>query len=104
MVEINRNEQLTIGTDASIVSIEKNNNNVLRNSIILINTSTGGQVITIAIDSPAVSNQGITLNAGGSWQDSAEGGYLPTQKQITAISSAADGKLSIQERAIKRAL
>jgi len=97
-MEFNRNEQATIGTSASVISVEKDNANVKRKSIIVINTSTGGQVITIAIDAPAVAGAGIVLSVGGSWQDSQDGGYLPTQKQITAISSAAGGLLSIQER------
>ena len=97
-MEINRNEQLTIGTTASVVSVEKNNANLRRNSIILINTSTGGQVITISIDAEAVANQGIVLNPGGNWSDSRGDTYYPTQALITAISDLADGKLSIQER------
>lgn len=104
-MEINRNEQITINQAApSVVSVERNNNNGQRQSIILINTSTAAQIITIAIDSEASSNKGIVLNAGGVWQDSADGGYIPTQKQITAIASADDAKLSIQERVIKRGL
>jgi len=100
MREFNRNEQVTVNATASVVSVEKGNNNGQRQSIILINTSAGGQVITIAIDTEAVVNKGIVLQAGGVWQDSKDGGYIPTQKQITAISSAAGGLLSIQERTI----
>jgi len=97
-MERNVNEQVTIGTDAAVVSIEKGNANGIRTSVIFINTSTGGQTITLGIDKPAVANQGITLSPGGFWTDNADTGYLPTQKQITAVSSAAGGLLSIQER------
>jgi len=105
MGEINRNENITIShTAAQVVSVERNNNNGARVSIIIINTSTTGQSVTLAIDAPAVLNAGIVLNAGGHWQDSAEGGYLPTQKQITAISSAAGATIAIQERVHKGGL
>lgn len=98
MVEINNNNQIDVGVDAVVVSIEKNVNTNKRSSIILINTSTGGQVLTIAIDGVAQVNKGIVLNAGGVWADSRDAGYYPTQAQITAISDAAGGKISIQER------
>lgn len=100
MGELNINTQTTVGTDAVEVSQERGNRNGIRRSVILINTSTGGQILTIAIDNPAVAGYGIVLNPGGLWTDNADGGYLPTQKQITAISSAAGGLLSIQERVI----
>lgn len=98
MGELNINKQLTIDATAQEISPERANRNATRRSIIVINTSTGGQVITIAVDAPAVSKQGITLYPGGLWSDNADGGYLPTQKQITAISDLAGGLLSIQER------
>jgi len=97
MVEFNRNVKQTIGTIPSVVSVERNSF-APRKSIILTNTSIGGQVITLGIDDEAANGEGIVLYAGGNWQDSTESGYKPTQKQITAISSAADGVLSIQER------
>jgi Zn-dependent alcohol dehydrogenase len=104
MQELNKNELKTVNDTAIVVSIEKDNENVSREGIIIINTSTSGQVITLGIDSEAISEAGIVLYQGGSWQDSAEGGYKPTQKMITAISNAVGGQLSIQERLIKRGL
>jgi len=101
MTELNRNDQLTIGTDSFVVTEQKDNQNARRSSIILINTSVGGQIITLTIGAPAVANKGIVLAVGGSWNDSRDGGYWPTQQQIEAISSAAGGLLSIQERIIK---
>lgn len=98
MTEYNRNEKQTIGTTSAVVSIEKENLTSERRSITIINTSTGGQEITLSIDEPAVSNEGIVLSVGGVWTDNAEGGYLPTQKAIHAISSLAGGQISIQER------
>jgi len=92
------NTSQTIGTSPAVVSIEKDNANGKRHSIIIINTSTLAQVITLAIDAEAQALAGIVLYPGGSWQDSRDSGYYPTQKQITAVSSAAGGTIAIQER------
>jgi len=100
-MEINRNEAQTINDTAVVVSTEKNNENIRRESIIIQNTSAGGQIITIAIDAEASAGAGIVLSSGGSWQDSRDGFYLPTQKLITAISSAAGGTIAIQERNVR---
>lgn len=101
MVEINRNETQTIGTSASVISKQMKTNNSTRSSIIIINTSTGGQTISLGIGQEAVSLSGIPLSPGGVWADSRDGIYLPTQEQITAISSAAGGTIAIQERLIQ---
>jgi len=99
-MENNINRQDTIGVAASVISIEKGNNNGRRGSIIIINASTGGQKITICIDGESVAGFGIPLAPGGSWMDSEDSGYKPTQKYISAISDIAGGLLSIQERVI----
>jgi len=62
-MEIVRNESIAIDTDAVVISIEKNNVNARRNVISIINTSTGGQIITIAPDGVAVAGQGIQPRA-----------------------------------------
>lgn len=99
MEELNRNQSITIGTSPVVVSKQKDT--YTRKSIILINTSSSSQEITLAIDGEAQSGAGIVLSAGGVWSDTAEGGYTPTQKLITGISSASGGTLAIQERLIK---
>lgn len=100
MTELNRNESITVGTDAVVVSSEKGVANAMRSNISIINTSAGGQVVTVAIGAEATAGAGIVLNPGGSWQDSRDGQYMPTQKHITAIASAAGGVIAIQERLI----
>ena len=97
-IEYNRNTIQTIDVTASVISVEKDNSNFKRKSIIIINTSTGGQKISLAIAETAVSGYGIVLSPGGSWQDSQESGYSPTQREITAISDIAGGTIAIQER------
>lgn len=99
MAEIHKSEYLTIGTTPVVVSVERGNNNGIRENILILNSSTGGQKITLGFDKPAVDNEGVLLHAGGFYADSRDGtGYLPTQKLITAVSDGADGKLSVQER------
>lgn len=96
-MELNRNEALVVNTTALVVSKTKEHQSK-RKSIIISNISSSGQVITLAIDKEAVDRNGIVLYPGGSWQDSEEGGYMPTQKLITAISDGASGSIAIQER------
>ena len=98
MTELHRNAKIDVGTDAVVVSKDIGQSPSKRVNILIINTSTAGQVITLAIDGVATSDEGIVLNPGGSWSDNSDAGYKPTQKQITAISSSANGQLSIQER------
>jgi len=98
MPEINRNQLLAVGTTSVVASEEKQNLNSKRSCIIITNTSTNGQVITVSVDSEAVANQGVVLSVGGVWSDTKESEYYPTQKLISAIASAAGGQISIQER------
>lgn len=69
-----------------------------RSAIVITNTSTGGQVISIGIGQEAVAGSGIVLNVGGSYQDSRDGQYMPSNKQINAIASAAGGAIAVHER------
>lgn len=99
-MENNINTSVTIGATASIISVERDNNNGKRASISVINTSTGGETISLAVDSPAVVGAGIVLSPGGVWSDSRDGNYWPTQKNITAIGSGAGAKIALQERVV----
>lgn len=100
MSELNINKQITIAATSSVISVERNNGNGARKSILLQNTSTGGEQISISVGSEAVTGQGIVLSVGGTWSDTADSGYMPTQQQITAINAAGTAKLSIQERVV----
>lgn len=100
--EINRNVSLTVGATVTMVSEEVQYPTHERKVISLINTSTAGQVITIAIGDQAGLGSGIVLNVGGYYHESHDAGFTPTQNFITAISTAAGGTLSIQERIIVR--
>ena len=70
-----------------------------RKYISIINTSTGGQKITIAVNSDAVLGNGIVLSPGGSYSDSQDGvAYYPPNFNIQAISDLAGGSLAVLER------
>lgn len=99
-MENNINTSVNIGDTATVISVERDNNNGKRASIIITNISTGGELVSISIDSTAVDGVGIVLSPGGVWSDSRDGGYWPTQKHITAIGSAAGATIAIQERVV----
>lgn len=70
-----------------------------RKFIVVINTSTAGQKITLAVNQDAVAGAGIVLSPGGSYSDSADGNnYFPPHFSIQAISDAVSGSVSILER------
>lgn len=93
--ELNINTTVTVGTSNVEVSRECFQQ---RSAIVLTNTSTGGQVISIAIGEQAVAGNGIQLRAGGVYQDTRDGSYMPSNKQINAISDVAGGTLAVHER------
>lgn len=93
------NEVQTIGTDASNVLPDRQSLNQKRRCFIITNTSTGGQVITIAIDKEATAKAGIVLYPGGSIERTQNVLLIPQQK-ISAISDAVGGLLSVYEEVI----
>ena len=96
MSENIRNGSQTIGTTSLIVvpTLLKGQ----RTALTIINTSTGGQVITLAWGGPALALQGIVLYPGGSWSESREATFTPSIEQVWAISSAITGTIAIHER------
>ena len=96
MVEHVRNSAQTIGATALIVvpTLEVGK----RNAISIINTSTGGQIITLSWGVEAQAGKGIVLFTGGSWSESRDNVFTPSTEQIWAISSAAAGTLAIHDR------
>jgi len=96
-MELNRNTSQTIGTTPSVISYEQTPP-AIRKVIFVVNTSTGGQKISLGINSDAVSGQGIVLAPGGYYQESIDAGFLPTQYQISAVSDLAAGTIAIHER------
>lgn len=89
-------KSVTIGTSAVVISDQQTFSKRILFS--LINTSTGGQTISIAFGSEAVANQGIVLSPGGFYSESKDLNFDPTNEQITAISSGAGATLAVMER------
>ena len=89
------NESQTIGTSAINVLPNRQALNQRRLSFII--TNTGATTISLSIDKEAVASSGIILYTGGSIELTANGTYLPPNYKISAISSAANGTLSVYE-------
>ena len=90
--------QETIGTDAVVIAPQQDAG--IRTLISIVNTSAGGQVIYLGFGTQAAIGKGVPLSAGGYWVEDTDTIVYPTQKQITAISSAAGGTVAIHERTI----
>lgn len=96
MVDMVRNEVVTVGTTAISISPAQQ-----RKNIYLRNVSTGAQVITITFSNNqiAVANAGFVLNPGEYITDSDSGStYEAWDGAISAISSVAGGSLAVVER------
>lgn len=89
------NTNITVGTSATVVSLEKGNEE--REAIILTNVSTAGQVITIAIGEEAKAGKGIVLGVGSQCALSMDAGFKPPQQAITAIADGANASLAVFE-------
>jgi len=87
---------MTVGTSSTVISTEQTYSKRILFS--LINISTGGQTISVAFGEEAVAGQGIVLAPGGSYTESRDPSFNPTNEQINAVSSAAGGTLSTMER------
>jgi hypothetical protein len=102
MEEIHRNASVTVGTDNTVISEERNPLVNYRKFISIINTSTAGQVINLTFTDEAGAGNGIQLNVGGYYAESEDTGFTPTNSRICGISSAAGGTVAVAERLIKR--
>ena len=68
-----------------------------RVALVLKNTSTAGEVISLAIGQQAENGKGVVLNQGDAFPLSQDGAYLPPQHDINAIATVATATLSIYE-------
>ena len=85
--------QATVGT--SSVNVLPDQKRVLYS---IVNSSTGGQVITLNLGRVAVAGAGIVLAPGQAWVDSNGEGYECYQGPIQAIASGAGGAASVFAR------
>lgn len=96
-----RDSTVTVGTSAVEVSPETGTKQ--RSVLVLTNTSTGGQIISIAWGKDAVSKQGITLLPGEHHVESIDtgGGFIPLNTYVSCIADGAGATLAIHERLTK---
>jgi hypothetical protein len=93
--ELSASRAFTIGTTNVVVSEECAQE---RTFMSIINTSTGGQTISIAFGQEAVALSGIVLYPGGIYTESREAGFRMNQHNVCAISSVAGGTIAVIER------
>jgi len=91
-----RNTSVSVGTSSVLVSPTLNENE--RIVLVITNTSTGGQNISLSWGETAVAGRGIYLSPGSTWSESIDSGFIPIHTSIEAISSAASGTLAVHER------
>lgn len=94
--ELSINKAVTISTTNVVLSEERGNDE--RTFLSIVNTSTGGQVISVAFGQEAVALSGVVLYPGGVYSESREAGFRMTQHNVTAISSGAGGTVAVSER------
>lgn len=96
-----RNVSATIGTDPVVVSEAKISGNSERVRLILTNTSTGAQSISLATDADATIGYGLVLSPGGSMAWEKQAGIPIIQSRVSAVSSVAGGTLAIYEEVLQ---
>jgi hypothetical protein len=94
---ITNNASKTIATTNTIVSPATYGSGYKRIALVLKNTSSAGEVISISLGEQAVSGRGIVLNQGDTYATSKDGGYIPPQSAVNALATAATATLSIYE-------
>jgi len=91
-----RNATLTVGTTSVEVSPAVLTGEV--NVRTYTNTSSGGQVIYLSWEDEAVSGKGIPLYPAGSWSESKDSSFRPSNTRVNAVATAAGGTLAIHTR------
>lgn len=96
MVENIRNGKQTIGTTS--LEVVPTLMQGQRTALTIINTSTGGQIVTLNWGGEARALEGIVLYPGGSWSESRDAFFKPSIETVWGISSAASATIAIHER------
>jgi len=85
---------VTVGTTS--VNILPDQKRVLH---VIVNTSTGGQVITLSFGRVAIAGvSGVVLNPGQAWVESNGEGFECYQGPIQAIANGAGGSIGVSSR------
>jgi hypothetical protein len=96
MVENIRNATVTVQTSLTVISPPLMAGQM--NVRVFTNTSTSGQIISLSWGEEANAGQGIVLYPAGSWSESVDAKFFPSNEKVTAIASAAGGTLAVHER------
>lgn len=97
MTESVRNESLAVGTSAVLVDDSRLKG--VRRTVVLVNTSTAGQIIYLTWGRTATTTGGgVVLYPQGSWGEAVDSVFIPNEQEIWAIASAVSGTLAIHER------
>lgn len=94
------NKTVAVGTTSVVISptIQAPS---FRKLITITNTSTAGQIITVSFGTAvAVAGEGIVIYPTGSWYESMDSQFKPSQEQINVIASAITGSVGVHERII----
>jgi len=91
-----RNGVATVGTSVVQVSPQVQTGQVTAR--VFTNVSTGGQAISLSWGGDAVAGSGVVLYPAGSWSESLDSVFIPSNLSVSAIASAANGSLAIHER------
>ena len=69
-----------------------------RTWLTILNNSPTGQIISLSFGGEAVAGTGTVLSIGAAHNEVIDAVFVPQNLRVTAISSAASGVVSIQER------
>ena len=97
---IPRDEVFTINTLSTNAPTELSAEltNQSRHAFIVINTSTGGQTISLGFGKDAVDGKGVVLKPGAVYHETVDYYFKPTNARITATSDIDGGTLALHER------
>lgn len=88
-----RNDLIAVGTSSIQLSPAR-----VRNEIVLTNTSTTGQTLTISFGTQATANVGVVLKPFSVYFASNTSGFNVYQGDIYVVSDGAAGQISVFER------
>lgn len=71
-----------------------------RQSIVIVNTSTNGEIVYISIGQEATQNNGVALYPGGVFAEAIDSAFIPSNDRYTVIASAATATIAYQERVV----
>ena len=88
-----RNNIAAVGTDAVLLSPAHG-----RNEIVITNTSSAAQVITVSFGDVAIAGAGVVLQPNSVYFSSNSAGFNVFQGDIFVIANGASGQVSVFER------